>query len=77
MVGQRPIQKLQRDGDNYRITVPIDLARRWIKEGVVSVQIEWMPPSLVITPITLKGLDLLKTQGIKKEELGGDRLPKR
>lgn len=73
----RVLHKLTRTGDSYQVIIPIMVARRWMQEGIVAVQVEWVPPSLVLTPVTLKGLEHLKGFGHREEDPSAGYRPKR
>lgn len=70
-----PIHKLTRSGDSYQVTIPVAIARRWIQDDVVAVEVEWVPPSVVITPITLRGLHALSVRSRGEEDPGADHHP--
>lgn len=64
------LHKLTRTKDSYQVTIPVDIARRWVQEDCVAVRIEWVGPGILITPITLRGLESLTT-GVQEKEAEG------
>lgn len=71
------LHKLTRTGDSYQVTIPIQIARRWIQDDVVAVDVEWKPPVIVLTPIYLRDLHRIADRGGIGGAPSGDPVPSR
>lgn len=67
------VYRLTRSGGTYQVTIPKKIAMQWIRRGVVGVDIEWAPPSLLMTPVTQQGLQYLRVKWTPEGEAHGDR----